>query len=143
MRFWRCYSHGLYICSAAMFMRLDNLYMYVLFLVDDVTSISRIYLYIRAFYRLLEVGCYSGQVFLGVYIGFEAGVCLVLTSISQPHCSRPSWFRFFRLFWWGGVPYICGIIIVFCHVPSVNFCASYTYSTRIIFAISKKINLRR
>ena len=42
-----------------MFMRLDDLYMYVLFLFDDVASISRIYLYIRAFYRLLEIGCYK------------------------------------------------------------------------------------
>jgi hypothetical protein len=44
-----------------MFMKLDNLYMYVLFCVEDVTSISRIYLYIRAFYRLLEVRCYMNH----------------------------------------------------------------------------------
>jgi hypothetical protein len=59
MRFWRCYSYGLYIYSAAMFMNFDNLYMYVSFLIGDVASISRIYLYIRAFYRLLEVWCYK------------------------------------------------------------------------------------
>jgi hypothetical protein len=59
MRFWRCYSYGLYICSATVFMKFDNLYMYDLFLIGDIASISRIYLYIRAFYRLLEVGCYT------------------------------------------------------------------------------------
>jgi hypothetical protein len=59
MRFWRCCSYGLYICSAAMFMKFDNLYMYVSFVIGDVASISRIYLYVRAFYRLLEVGCYK------------------------------------------------------------------------------------
>jgi hypothetical protein len=40
-------------------MKLDNLCMHVLWLNEDVASISRIYLYIRAFYRLLEIGCHK------------------------------------------------------------------------------------
>ena len=50
---WFIYMFRCYV------MKLDNLYMYVLFSFDDVASISRIYFYIRAFYRLLEVGCYK------------------------------------------------------------------------------------
>jgi hypothetical protein len=52
---YNCY--GLYMCSAAMWCNM--IFMHVCFNLEDVASISRIYLYIRVFYRLIEVGCYK------------------------------------------------------------------------------------
>ena len=52
-----CSRYGLYMCSAAMWCNM--IFMHVCFNLEDVASISRIYLYIRAFYRLIEVGCYK------------------------------------------------------------------------------------
>jgi hypothetical protein len=51
MCMFRCYVmwHDLYACMYCG-------------LFEDVASISRIWLYIRAFYRLLEIGCYSVDV---------------------------------------------------------------------------------
>jgi hypothetical protein len=55
---WRWYLYGLYICSAAMFMKLDKLYIYV-GVCFEVPPISRIYLMYSRVLPFIRVGCYS------------------------------------------------------------------------------------
>jgi hypothetical protein len=71
------------------------------------------------------------------WVGIEAGVCLVVSSISQPHVSTPFLFLVDFILRGISVSSICGTFFgIF--IPSAGVCASCISSSRIIFAFSKK-----